>query len=209
VTSPLVTVLTDRARAAAAGRSLAEVVAAALAGGAGRIVLRERDLAPDDRRALAGDLRALTAAAGAVMVVAGDVALARDVGADGVHLAAADPWPGPAAQGGLVVGRSCHALADLKGAEAAGAAWATYSPVYTTASKPGYGPALGPAGLAAGCRAVPGLAVLALGGVAPGRAAACRAAGAAGVAVMGAVMGAPDPDVLVATLVAELREAAA
>lgn len=209
MTSPLVTVLTDRARAAAAGRSLAEVVAAALAGGAGRIVLRERDLAPDDRRALAGDLRALTAAAGAVMVVAGDVALARDVGADGVHLAAADPWPGPAAQGGLVVGRSCHALADLKGAEAAGAAWATYSPVYTTASKPGYGPALGPAGLAAGCRAVPGLAVLALGGVAPGRAAACRAAGAAGVAVMGAVMGAPDPDVLVATLVAELREAAA
>jgi thiamine-phosphate pyrophosphorylase len=107
------------------------------------------------------------------------------------------------------VGRSCHTIAELKVADAAGAAWATYSPVYATASKPGYGPALGPAGLAAGCRAVPGLAVLALGGVVPGRAAACRAAGAVGVAVMGTAMAAAAPDALVAALLAELRAAAA
>ena len=206
----LVTVLTDRRQAAAAGRPLAATVAAALAGGAGCIVLRERDLAPGDRRALATDLRALTTAAGASLVVAGDAALAREAGADGVHLAAADPWPGGAAgPGGLAVGRSCHTVDELVVAAAAGAAWATYSPVYATASKPGYGPALGPGGLAAGCRAVPGLAVLALGGVVPGRAAACRAAGAAGVAVMGAVMGAAAPGGVVAALVAELRAAAA
>lgn len=209
MTAPLVTVLTDRAQAAAAGRSLAAAVEAALAGGAGRVVLRERDLPAAERRRLAADLRVLTAAAGAALVVAGDMGLARAVGADGVHLAAADRWPGPADLGGLALGRSCHTIGELAAARAGGAAWATYSPVYATASKPGYGPALGPAGLAAGCRAVPGLAVLALGGIAPGRAAACRAAGAAGVAVMGAVMGAAAPAAVVGDLVGELRAAAA
>ena len=83
--------------------------------------------------------------------------------------------------------------------------WAsTYSPVFATASKPGYGPALGLDGLAAGCRAVPDLAVLALGGLGPGRVGACVRAGAAGVAVMGAVMGAGDPAAVVRSLVDEL-----
>jgi len=182
-------------------------VAAALAGGADRILLRERDVDPTDRRTLAEDLRMLTEAAGAALVVAGDADLALAVGADGVHLAAIDPWP--EAAGDLAVGRSCHTVDDLRAAATAGAAWATYSPVYVTASKPGYGPALGPDGLAAGCRVVPGLTVLALGGVGPGRAAACLAAGAAGVAVMGAVMGAAAPDAVTAAVVAELRAAAA
>jgi thiamine-phosphate pyrophosphorylase len=203
VTGPLVTVLTDRAQAAGAGRAMVTTVAAALAGGAGRVVLRERDLPAAARRALAEDLRALTGAAGAAFVVAGDTALAAAVGADGVHLAAADPWPGPAALAGAAAGRSCHTVAELRAAAAEGAAWATYSPVWATGSKPGYGPALGVDGLAAGCRAVPGLAVLALGGVGPGRAGECRAAGAAGVAVMGAVMAAADPEAVVRDLVAE------
>jgi thiamine-phosphate pyrophosphorylase len=203
VTGPLVTVLTDRAQAAGAGRAMVTTVAAALAGGAGRVVLRERDLPAAARRALAEDLRALTGAAGAAFVVAGDTALAAAVGADGVHLAAADPWRGPAALAGAAAGRSCHTVAELRAAAAEGAAWATYSPVWATGSKPGYGPALGVDGLAAGCRAVPGLAVLALGGVGPGRAGECRAAGAAGVAVMGAVMAAADPEAVVRDLVAE------
>jgi len=206
---PTVTVVTDRTQSAAAGRAVVATVAAALAGGADRVLLRERDVEAADRRTLAEDLRMLTRAAGAALVVAGDVDLARAVGAEGVHLAAADPWPEAADAGDLAVGRSCHTVDDLRAAAAAGAAWATYSPVYLTASKPGYGPALGPDGLAAGCRAVPGLAVLALGGVGAGRAAACVAAGAAGVAVMGAVMGAAAPDAVVAAVVAELRAAAA
>ena len=74
--------------------------------------------------------------------------------------------------------------------------------MFASASKPGYGPALGVPGLAQ-LVARTGKPLLALGGVtSPADAAACVAAGAAGVAVMGAVMRARDPAELVAGLVA-------
>ena len=114
---PTVTVVTDRMQSAAAGRAVVATVAAALAGGADRILLRERDVDPADRRTLAEDLRMLTSAAGAALIVAGDADLARVVGADGVHLAAADPWPEDA--GDLAVGRSCHTIDELAAAMAA------------------------------------------------------------------------------------------
>ena len=186
-----VVVVTDRAIAAAAGRPLDVVVAAALDGGAGAVLLRDKDLAAGERRLLAEHLRSLTAATGAELWVAGDADLAAAVGAEAVHLAAADPWPD--AVDGLRRGRSCHSPGELQAAERAGADRATYSPVFTTASKPGYGPPLGLDGLAAGCRVVPGLAVVALGGIGPGRARAGIEAGAAAVALMGAVRGAQVP----------------
>jgi thiamine-phosphate pyrophosphorylase len=107
------------------------------------------------------------------------------------------------------VGRSCHTVAELAAARRDGVDRVTYSPVFATESKPGYGPALGLDGLATGCRAVPDLPVLALGGVAPGRARACAAAGAAGVALMGTVMRADDPAAVVRSVVHELEEVTA
>jgi thiamine-phosphate pyrophosphorylase len=230
--TPSVVVVTDRALAGGAGHTLVSALAAALTAGASRLLLREKDLPLAERSRLADDLRALTAAHGAELWVASDPALAADVGADGIHLAAADPWPkaaeptaettsrhrngwsattsvpgrarpGPTGRR-LMIGRSCHTLADLRAARDAGADRVTYSPVFATASKPGYGPALGLDGLAAGCRAVPGLPVIALGGVEPGRARACVEAGAAGVALMGAVMRAGDPAAVVRSVVDEL-----
>lgn len=64
----------------------------------------------------------------------------------------------------------------------------TLSPIFGSASKPGYGPALGPAVL--GGNAVP---VFVLGGITSATVGACVAGGAHGVAVVGAVMAAPDP----------------
>jgi thiamine-phosphate pyrophosphorylase len=210
VRAPELLVLTDRRMAADAGHDLAEVVAAAVDAGAPVVVLREKDLAPAERHDLAVRLRAATAGT-AALIVAGDPALAGAVGADGVHLAADDPWPGdPAA--GLRVGRSCHTPGELMATAMGGvAAYATFSPVFATASKPGYGPALGIDGLTAGCRAVAGvgspLAVYALGGIGPAQAGACVAAGAAGVAVMGAVMRADDPRGIVRAMIRELDAA--
>jgi thiamine-phosphate diphosphorylase len=203
-------VLTDRRMAADAGHDLVDVVGAAVEAGAPGVLLREKDLPRADRHDLAVRLRAATEGA-AALIVAGDPALASAVGADGVHLAADDPWPGDSAAG-LRVGRSCHTPAELMAAATGGVtAYATFSPVFATTSKPGYGPALGIDGLAAGCRAVAGvgspLAVYALGGIGPAQAVACLAAGAAGVAVMGAVMRADHPRGIVRTMICELDTA--
>jgi thiamine-phosphate pyrophosphorylase len=167
-------VLTDRRSAAG---PLIEVVRAAVRGGAAWVVLRERDLSYDDRASLAARLRAVLPAGR--LIVAGPDPL----GGAAVHLAGADPMP----PGVALVGRSWHGTEELSGVD-----YVTVSPVYPTSSKPGYGPALGAAG-AAGMRApVPWLA---LGGVdTAARAAECGAAGAAGIAVMGAVMRSPDPE---------------
>ena len=97
------------------------------------------------------------------------------------------------------VGLSCHTLDDVRRAAEAGADYVTLSPVFLTDSKPGYGPALGPGIITEAERF--GLPVLALGGVTPQNAAVCRAAGAAGIAVMGGVMGADDPGAAMAVLI--------
>ena len=88
---------------------------------------------------------------------------------------------------------------ELADAATHGAAYATVSPVFATTSKPGYGPPLGLVGLralVAGTR-VP---IVALGGVGPDDVGVCLAAGATGVAVMGAVMTAADPGAVVREL---------
>ena len=167
-------VLTDRRLAA---RPLVEVVRAAVRGGADWVVLRDKDLGYAQRRDLAAKLRA-EVAPGRLIVAGPD-----PLGGDAVHLSATDPVP----PGVGLVGRSCHGVPRLSTED-----YVTLSPIYPTATKPGYGPALGPSRAAALAGNVPWLA---LGGVhSPQRVAACAVAGAIGVAVLGAVMCADDPE---------------
>ncbi|WP_162501327.1 thiamine phosphate synthase, partial [Methylobacterium crusticola] len=148
------------------------------------------------------DLAAQVAGAGGCLVVGRDVALAAEVGAGGAQLG--DPAavaPARARLGpGALIGLSAHSLADVAAARDAGADYVTLSPVFASASKPGYGPALGLDGVRAG--AALGLPVLALGGIAAGSVPECRRAGAAGVAVMGGVMRGADPAGAVRALIA-------
>src|SRR5581483_1396288 len=139
---------------------------------------------PRERRLeLAVALRGILAAAGGTLIVAGTDPL----GGDAVHLSATDPVP----TGVDHIGRSCHDAGEL--ARASTVDYVTLSPVFATASKPGYGPPLGVAQLGRLAADTP-VRVFALGGIERAAdAAACRAAGAAGVAVMGAVMRAADP----------------
>jgi thiamine monophosphate synthase len=189
-------VLTDRAQTR--GRPLVEVVRAAVEGGARGVVVREKDLPHRRRLALVSRLRPLVellllGVPPGPRVPSGLV--------DGVHLAAGAPVP--AAHGGLV-GRSCHDPGEVRRAGTEGCDYLTVSPVFETPSKPGYGPALGPDGLARLVREAR-VPVYALGGVTPELAAACVEAGAHGVAVMGAVMRAADPAATVAELVRALE----
>lgn len=206
--APPILLVTDRAQAAGAGRSLTETIACALTGGPPglfAVLFREKDLPAAERRALALDVAAAVREARSTMVVASDVALAHEVRAAAVHLAAADPAVSDA--GGLAAGRSCHDEDELRRALAAGAAYATVSPVFMSASKPGYGPALGVDGLARLVQAAAGLPVYGLGGVTPANAHRCLEAAASGIAVMGAVMSAPDPAACVSALVDALEGA--
>ncbi|WP_088997387.1 thiamine phosphate synthase [Micromonospora echinaurantiaca] len=190
-----VVVLTDRWQARG---TLVDVVAGAVAGGVRWVVLREKDLPRAERAALATDLRAVLDEAGGTLVVAGPDPL----DGDAVHLPSAGPYPPPRL--GLV-GRSCHHRAEL--ARLSTEDYATLSPVFPTSSKPGYGPPLHPAGLAELITASP-VPVLALGGIAtPDHVHACIRAGAAGVAVLGAVMRADDPTEAAATLTRAFEEA--
>lgn len=104
----------------------------------------------------------------------------------------------------------CHDVAEVRAAVGAPvpAEFVTISPVAPTASKPGYGPALGVAGVRAAVAAAHGVPVFALGGVTPANAPSFLAAGAHGVAVMGPVLRADEPQAVVATYLAVLEEAA-
>lgn len=192
---PRLLVLTDRSQTT---MPLADVVAAAVDAGARGVVLREKDLPNDARRALVTLLAPIVQEAGGVLLSAG----AYLAGADGVHQLSGARSVGGAATSGAITGRSCHDADELRAAQDDGVDYVTVSPVYATASKPGYGPPLGIDGLASLVTATK-LPVYALGGVdRPAAVAACRSAGAHGVAVMGAIMRARRPGPLVSELLA-------
>ncbi|MFK4245335.1 thiamine phosphate synthase [Micromonospora chokoriensis] len=177
---------------------LDRVVAGAVAGGVRWVVLREKDLPRAERAALAADLRAILADVGGTLVVAGPDPL----DGDAVHLPAAGPYPPPTH--GLV-GRSCHHQGELN--RLTTEHYATISPVWETKTKPGYGPPLRPDGLRKLVEVSP-VPLLALGGIeTPEQVTACVRAGAAGVAVLGAIMRAQDPAEAAATLTSAYEEA--
>ncbi|TNM36616.1 thiamine phosphate synthase [Nocardioides albidus] len=119
-----------------------------------------------------------------------DVALAAE--ADGVHLGADDLPVADARRlaPGLVVGATCRSRAEVVTAAEAGADYAGFGPVFATASKAGL-PA--PQGIGAVSEAAGVLPLVAIGGITAETAAEVRAAGATGVAVIGAIWRHPDP----------------
>jgi len=173
-------------------------IAAAVAGGADWVQLRERAL---PARALLAWCDAASAAARAAAGARGvrilvnrriDVALA--VEADGAHLGfdALDPARARSLLGARrLIGVSAHAPEDVVAAARAGADYAHLAPIFAPLSKAPERPALGLAALAAACDA--GIPVLAQGGLEAEHAAGALRAGAAGIAVTGAVLGATDP----------------
>lgn len=193
MTLPRLLLLTDRHQLPR-GSDLVETVTSCAQVGPAAVVLRELDLAEGERRTLARSLLA----AGVTLISA----RTQVEGAAGVHLAASQPPP--AGRPAPFHGRSCHDEDEVLRAVGEGASYLTISPVAASASKPGYGPALGVEGVRRAVAAADGVPVFALGGIDAANAAAMRRAGAHGVAVMGAVMRASDP----AGVVARLLEAA-
>jgi thiamine-phosphate diphosphorylase len=122
-----------------------------------------------------------------------DVALA--TGADavqrtGVSLTVADMRAIAGAR--LRIGASVHSRTEARDAELAGADWVVFGPVYDTPSKRAFGAPQGLDALErlAGESRIP---VVAIGGVTPPRVPEVMSAGAAGIAVISGILGAPSP----------------
>ncbi|MCM0622016.1 thiamine phosphate synthase [Nocardioides bruguierae] len=148
---------------------------------------------------------------GASVVVDDRVDVALAAGADGVHVGADDL---PVADvrrlaPHLLVGATCRGPADVRAARETGADYAGVGPVRASRSKPGLPAPLGVEAIAACARAEAAapapLPLVAIGGVDAGTALRCRAAGAHGVAVIGALWDPPDPLVAAQELLTAVR----
>jgi len=188
-----------------------DAVGAALPRGALGVQLRDKLRSVPHVRTLAAKLRRTTSDRGAMLIVNGDAELARDVGADGVHLgggARSVAEVRALCGDGAWVSVAAHTDAAVRAALADGANAVLVSPIFPTAPPRAAAPSesrirlrdvviKSPRGVDAlsSARAVVAsrVAVYALGGVTPENAAACISAGADGVAVVRAVFAASDP----------------
>jgi len=199
--APPLLVITDRRQAR---RPLEELAEAIFAGGCRWLSLREKDLAAAERRTLLSALVTLGRRWKAIVTVHEDIDAAVMVGAGGVHLpSAGSPEAARARLPDGLIGASAHSAEEGAGLLSSGADYVTVSPVFVTASKPGYGPAIGLDGLARVVAQVSG-PVIALGGITAANAALCLSSGAHGVAVMGEIMRAADPRATVESILAAM-----
>lgn len=191
---PRVCLVTDRRAVTPAARTLRDEFLGlerqlddALGAGVELVHLRERDLEAAMLRALAA--RIVQRAPKTSRIVINDRAdVARAAGAGGVHLRADGPPAravrtlGPA---GWLIGRSVHSAGEAH--QAGDADYLIFGTVFASVSKGPDAPVAGLGALrdAAAASAVP---LLAIGGITPARVAACRAAGAVGVAAIGAFL---------------------
>ncbi len=155
----------------------------------------------------AARLRALTSRFGALFFVDDRLDVALAAGADGVHLGPSDVPLAAArrvAPPPFVIGVSTDDPGAAARAAADGADYIGCGAVFGTRTKAGVGEErIGPAGVAAVARAV-SVPVVAIGGITPDNAPALAPTGAAGLAVIGAVMTAADPGAVVRRLLEAL-----
>lgn len=193
---------------------LLRCVAAAVGAGVDSVQIRERELEAaallEFAESIASAARRAAAASGRrVEIILNrrlDIALALD--ADGVQLGFDAVEPGVARRllgARARIGISAHHPDEIQNA-APEVDYAQLAPIFRPISKHRSGPYLGVAAVTAAARGR--VAVIAQGGITPANATALVAAGAAGIAVTGAILEAPDPAAATRALRAALSAAA-
>lgn len=162
-----------------------EASEAALMGGVRALQLREKNLTDCELIELGNQLRILTSNYNAKLIMNSRADIAKIIDADGVHLTenSAHANEIKSTFPDLIVGVSTHSLEAAQTAEAQGADYITFSPIYATPSKANYGPPQG-LGLLRQVSQEVNLPVLALGGITLHRVSECLEQGAFGVALI-------------------------
>jgi len=191
------------------GRDPLGLAATVLAAGVSVLQLRAKTMPAGEMLALARAMARLCREQGAAFIVndRADVALA--AGADGVHLGQ-DDLPTAVARGlappEFIIGVSTHSPEEATAAQRAGADYVAFGAMYPTATKSQVTAPQGPERLKAVVEAVR-LPVIAIGGITLARLPEIKAAGAAGAAVISAIIGAPDPGAAAAKMLAAWQQA--
>jgi thiamine-phosphate pyrophosphorylase len=181
-------------RALSLGRSIEEVVLAAVDGGVTAVQLREKECSTREFVDLARSLKKLLAPRGVPLLINDriDVALAAE--ADGVHIGQSDMSYGDAR--GLLgpdalIGLSVETPEQAAEAGPLDCDYLGVGPVFPTATKADAAPAWG-LGRLAELRQTSRHRLVGIGGINSSNAAAVAAAGADGIAVVSAICSAPD-----------------
>jgi thiamine-phosphate pyrophosphorylase len=176
------------------GRSHAEIARAALEGGADAVQLRDKSSTGCNLSRWSREIQPLARKLGAVFMVNDRVDVALVAEADGAHVGQ-DDLPAREARRLLprprILGVSAGSLDEARRAEKDGADYVGIGPVFPTPTKPDAGKALGLERFAAIAAAV-SIPVVAIGGITVENVASVFAAGAAGAAVVSAVVSAED-----------------
>lgn len=177
------------------GRSMLEVMEAALKGGADIVQLRDKDISKRDLLEKAKRLRDLTAKYNVPLIINDhpDVALA--IGADGVHLGQDDMPITVARQimgSDRIIGISTHRIEQARAAVNAGADYIGVGPVYATGTKPGRQPVT--TAYVSQVAAETRIPWVAIGGITADNANEVLDAGASRLCAVSAVVGSADPE---------------
>lgn len=191
---PTLYLVTDRALLQ--GRDATDVITAAVRGGVTLVQLREKQL---DTRTFVQEARALKEALlpyDVPLIINDRVDVALASGADGVHLGQRDMHPADARAllgPGALIGLSLETLHDADELPRLPVDYVAASPVFSTPTKTDTSAPLGLDGLRA-IRAATTLPLVAIGGIHAGNARQVLDAGVDGLAVVSALLTAPDPE---------------
>jgi len=173
-----------------------ELARMAVAGGADVVQVRDKLADPATLVGTVRRIRAICFPKGVVVIVNDYVAVARDANADGVHLGQDDA---PVARSrrelgpGSIIGASAHNIDEAQEADEAEVDYIGFGHIFPTGSKEKRYPPVGTALLREVCRDV-SAPVIAIGGIEEKRVDEVLDAGAWGIAVIGAVCNAQDPE---------------
>jgi thiamine-phosphate pyrophosphorylase len=188
-------------------RAPGAVAATLLDGGVTLLQLRGKSASDADLVAAAREVLAVTRPRGACLVINDRPDVALVVGADGVHVGQDDLRPrdvrtlvGPR----LVVGVSTHDLAQVSATADEPVDYVAFGPVFETRTKARPDPVVG-LDLLAQARRCTRRPLVAIGGIEAANARAVVEAGADGLAVVSALLGAPQLSRALHELEAELR----